>query len=845
MSKAGLHVTIGNRKNWTADLLAPCAVAGSPVSVVFSVDENLWPDLQKHSPQTVLIFRTQKDAQGREIGDGPGDIYQGNPVTVARDWMAAIMPVWAKNKAHYYAPLNEQDPAELWQFVWLNDFTVECMAIAEANGYKLALYAFSAGNPKNLLKPGTDEIAATKEQCWAELLPSLKRAKAQGHILLLHEYGFDSAATTEAPKATLRASAPHLALRHRQIYTNILRPENADCRLVISEASAGVGYKPARASLTKAQYMDDIAWYDARLMEAYWNDIVIGFCVYQLGGAENCLEILPNLAQHIVAHPPIVTPPPPPPGAESIVETVHLLPQDATLEELMHVHRQHFADKPTVTQSATSAKLAVKRGLPGSKVIVWRKSGWQGDIVAWLGVPVELREFPWAGASVNVPYLSQLSETAQYAKGDCGAACVGMVLNTKGRGVTVDDVSKATGKPRGFPNLNNLEMIAVARKLGLELSWRSNFNAQMLEAELKKGNPVIALINYAVLPERVKGDPEYTRGHYVVITGVSANAITYHDPYWPGSAGANIRLSLAEFDRAWATPNADINYPRQVLTVYSYTPPAPGAAWIGVHMRADGLDHNDRHFAAELQVLRTARANAAKIMTLGTFESLDAVLATGIHADRVVLRLHASGDNTSLKDPQRFYNDQRGWLAYFASRSGRIVEVHNEPNLELEGLGFAWRNGAEFAAWYDRVVSLIRANHPSLKICFPGLSPQPNVNEWLSVCAASIARADYVGAHAYWTDASQMQHEEHGGYWKRYVPFGKQIIITEFANLDHNTPQATKGAEYVMYWRTLPAQVVGAFAWVSSASAPMFATEVWRTEAGALTDIPRVVGARA
>jgi hypothetical protein len=35
-------------------------------------------------------------------------MYTGDPVKTARDWMKAMMPVWALNKAHYYSPLNEQ-----------------------------------------------------------------------------------------------------------------------------------------------------------------------------------------------------------------------------------------------------------------------------------------------------------------------------------------------------------------------------------------------------------------------------------------------------------------------------------------------------------------------------------------------------------------------------------------------------------------------------------------------------------------------------------------------------------------------------------------------------------------
>jgi murein DD-endopeptidase MepM/ murein hydrolase activator NlpD len=262
----------------------------------------MWDELQQLSPQTVFIFRTQTDVNQNVIGDGPGSIYTGDPIQTARDWMALMMPMWAINKAHYYAPLNEQDPSDLAGFKWLDTFSIECMKIAEASGYKLALYAFSGGNPKNLMKPGTEEVVSTQQECWAELIPSLKMAKANGHILLLHEYGFDSAAKADAPATTLRASAPYLALRYRAVYEQ-LRANNADPLLVIAEASMGVGFK----GNDPAVFMQDAEWYDKELCKDSW---VIGCCLYQLGGAENLMDLLPQLADYISITPtPKVDPP--------------------------------------------------------------------------------------------------------------------------------------------------------------------------------------------------------------------------------------------------------------------------------------------------------------------------------------------------------------------------------------------------------------------------------------------------------------------------------------------------------------------------------------------------------
>ncbi|CAG0926343.1 hypothetical protein TFLX_00018 [Thermoflexales bacterium] len=281
MSKIGFHISAGNHRG-LSEALKKCAAAGNPLPVIFSVDQNIWLDIEQHSPTTVYIFRTQRNVRGKTIGDGPGSMYAGDPIKTARDWMAEMMPVWANNKAHYYAPLNEQDPAQIEGFTWLNAFTLECLNIAEANGYQLALYAFSGGNPKDVLTPAAGR-PFTRDDAWRELIPSLQRAKANGHILLLHEYGFSF--------GELRYSQPWLALRYRHAYRHLAQ-HNADARLVISEASANAGF----GMMDTAQWLNDVKWYDSEIMK---DGVVIGCCLYQLGGDENFVKMVPQLADYI------------------------------------------------------------------------------------------------------------------------------------------------------------------------------------------------------------------------------------------------------------------------------------------------------------------------------------------------------------------------------------------------------------------------------------------------------------------------------------------------------------------------------------------------------------------
>jgi len=136
-----------------------------------------------------------------------------------------------------------------------------------------------------VLQPASGQ-AFTRDDAWRALLPSLRRAKQGGHILLLHEYGFQA--------GTLRNSQPWLALRYRHVY-RYLASENADANLVISEASANVGFTG-----DPALWLSDVKWYDSELLK---DRAVIGCCLYQLGGKENFVSVLPQLTDYIAAMP--------------------------------------------------------------------------------------------------------------------------------------------------------------------------------------------------------------------------------------------------------------------------------------------------------------------------------------------------------------------------------------------------------------------------------------------------------------------------------------------------------------------------------------------------------------
>lgn len=173
---------------------------------------------------------------------------------------------------------------------------------------------------------------------------------------------------------------------------------------------------------------------------------------------------------------------------------------------------------------------------------------------------------------LDIPWISQLGPAASYGTGDCGFACVTMLVRyLTEHEPSVDDVAKRKGMPAGFRSAHIVyDLVPAAQMYGVRLRWDAGVTVEDLLEDLQAGRPAIALVKYDALPTRY--DKRYNNNHYIVVAGATENHVVYHDPYWPPEydRGQFMMLHQHAFIRAWASNLSSVGMHRQCLRVNSY-----------------------------------------------------------------------------------------------------------------------------------------------------------------------------------------------------------------------------------------------------------------------------------
>lgn len=271
---------------------------------------------------------------------------------------------------------------------------------------------------------------------------------------------------------------------------------------------------------------------------------------------------------------------------------------------------------------------------------------------------------------------------------------------------------------------------------------------------------------------------------------------------------------------------------------------------VGLHGRTNG-----RLTQADLDCVRIGKIEAAKLLSTAAYTDVDSLRAIN-PSIFILVRLFADFSNRVIS-PELFVSSIIDDLNGFYAKGIRHFEIHNEPNLTLEGLRSSWSDGVSFAAWWASVRNYLRAIHPGLLLGWPGISPGPqsdirmDENKFLDGAGPVPSKADWIGVHCYWQQPAQVFDRQGGGnylnYQDRYP--GKEIYITEFAMTDPSVASPIKGNSYVKYYQGLVG-IKAAFSFVSSSPSDgqghlTYAGQTWANEDRSLTEIPGIVGARS
>lgn len=150
-----------------------------------------------------------------------------------------------------------------------------------------------------------------------------------------------------------------------------------------------------------------------------------------------------------------------------------------------------------------------------------------------------------------MPYVAQVSPTANRYRNDCGCACVLMCLRyAYARAglldptlLSVDELAAKTTLAQRDNGLTSDQLVLLLRGYGVAAQKVILLTAAMVRQMLSAGSPVICLLKYGDFnPANV-----FKGGHFAVAVGSDRFDVLFHDPY---AGGASFRVSDTALDAA-------------------------------------------------------------------------------------------------------------------------------------------------------------------------------------------------------------------------------------------------------------------------------------------------------
>lgn len=242
-----------------------------------------------------------------------------------------------------------------------------------------------------------------------------------------------------------------------------------------------------------------------------------------------------------------------------------------------------------------------------------------------------------------------------------------------------------------------------------------------------------------------------------------------------------------------------------------------GHALKGLHGIADPRIEAWNQFNL-IDVVRECSFESVKVLCPGTSaQQVQAMRDKGARFIYARLFAHMGeprGDTLELR--ARWFVDEVYDDLFYLYTNGnvRYVEIHNEPNLVIEGLGSNWNNGVEFGVWFSYVTAILKDRLPQLKVGFPGLSPGPTIYDpenprnnrqdstvFFAQARQAVTQSDFLCQHTYFGgDGSQWQVmiEQINSFADAHK--NKVILVSEFSNNSTLSSKADKGQQYKQFY---------------------------------------------
>ncbi len=174
-----------------------------------------------------------------------------------------------------------------------------------------------------------------------------------------------------------------------------------------------------------------------------------------------------------------------------------------------------------------------------------------------------------SGAVIFVPYRSQWDTDAAINASDCGPASLAGVLQWRGVNAKIDDLASKCGMSAAKRYTVGGDLVRVASEYGVKLQHRFDAPLSVIEAEVKAGRPAIVLLHYGTIRPYVQ-DKIYVAGHWLVVTGVTADSVIVNDPNFRGAErdkGFSLPIPRNVFEQAMKDNALDGNRANQAVLV--------------------------------------------------------------------------------------------------------------------------------------------------------------------------------------------------------------------------------------------------------------------------------------